>query len=402
MSQISLVLVYDPDQHAPAGGDAAARLRSYLDGAVPLSGEGWPLSVEHPEGRVRVHPAEAPRLLEVQFARSLLDEEERARAARATEALLVEIEVAQDELPMSGLGRGLALVRPLLDGLIAVFDSEGSSVHPGHWASSVADAPVPPRPESLFAMHAVGGESGFRWIHTHGLSRFGLPELEVLEVPDDDASVVAHVVNAVAARIVLEGVPEPGQQVEWGQHIHAALVPWSEVSALSVTGGAADERDAMHPEENRVLVVGSPGDWHNLVDAIPQWGEHPVLYRSDWETGRMETLAAARWPLFVGVRKVLAELDDFRFVAKLAYAPDGGFREHLWFEVTDADVQFVVATLLNEPHQDMGLHQGDEGRHDIERLSDFSIYSPFGVFNPETLPQLAAWVDHQLSRTPSA
>ena len=117
----------------------------------------------------------------------------------------------------------------------------------------------------------------------------------------------------------------------------------------------------------------------------------------------MEALAGARWSLFVNLRRVLAPLgEEFRFVAKLAYSPDDGFREHLWFEVVDAEVDKVTATLLNEPHQDMGMHQGDTTTHDVQRLSDFNIYTPFGAFNPESLPQLAAWVSHQLEREASS
>lgn len=394
MDTIELAFIYDGDNTPPSVERANALLKRDRDPSRPL--DPWPLVLDDPLGAVTVEPAQAPELNRFQLAHARLDDEQMARAMAATRALNVTITAGADELPMAALARGLRTIRPLLEGFVAVFDPHSTHLHPGHWGQAVADAPVPPRPEALFALHAVGDADGPRWIHSHGLARFGLPELEVLEAPAEHANELGHLVGAVAARLLLEGVPDEGDVTLWGNNVAAALVPWDQVSELAVTGGDADDRDDAHAPSNRVLVVPTDAGWASVATQVPAWGEHPVFYRTDWETHRMEALARARWPLMVLLHGAVGDDDRFRFLAKLGYGPDGGYREHLWFDLVQASSYGLNATLLNEPHQDLGMHAGDRADHDVDRLSDFVIYTPIGSFDPESLPQLAAWVQGQL------
>lgn len=396
MDTIELAFIYDGDNLPPSATRASALLNRPTAPGRPAPS--WPLVLRDPLGEVSVEPAQAPELNRFQLAHARLDDAQMERAMAASRALDVTIHVGEDELPMAALARGLRLVRPLLDGFVAVFDAAASHLHPGHWGQAVADAPVPPRPEALFGLHAVGDGDGPRWIHSHGLARFGLPEIEVLEAPAEHANELGHLLGAVAARLLLEGAPDPGEVTLWGNNIAAALVPWREVAELAQTGGGAQDRDDLHHADNRVLVVPTDDGWDTIASQVAAWGEHPVFYRTDWETHRMEALARARWPLFVLLHGAVGRDERFRFLAKLGYGADDGYREHLWFDLVRASDHRLTAILLNQPHQDLGMGPGDQGDHDVDRLSDFVIYTPLGSFDPESLPQLAAWVQGQMAR----
>ena len=77
-----------------------------------------------------------------------------------------------------------------------------------------------------------------------------------------------------------------------------------------------------------------------------------------------------------------------RRVDRHAIADDQAGREHLWFEVHDVRDDQVDATLVNEPYDVARLRQGDRGAHDVERITDWLIPTPFGLITPRS--QVAA------------
>ena len=398
MIEIDLVAILPPGAAVPSDMATAATLHEYLGDEAKISGMRWPLVIHRGEVTVTIQPGPAPELYETQLARTVLDDEQKAAVDQATDAMVFTIAFPDEMIAMTGMRLGLVLIRPLLKGYLAIFDPGSFSALPGHWLESVAHAPVPPRPESLFSIHAVrADEDGRLWLHTHGLRRLGLPELEALDGGPDDSYALGHLINAIATRLLVHGLPTLHEAHWWGHGIALALVPWPEVAHFAGSaGGGADDRDENHAEDNLVLCLPGDDGWRNGAEIAGTLGPNPVFYRSNWETERMETLARARWELYVQLHKVLAEHPDFLFTAKLAYGDDDA-REHLWFEVHSVDRGSMVAKLLNEPYGDLGMHEGDIASHPVDRLTDLAIHSKYGTFDPERMPQLAAWVGSQMA-----
>jgi hypothetical protein len=99
--------------------------------------------------------------------------------------VLVEMLDPGPALPAAVLfGTGLAdRIASLADGV--VHDPEAIRVYgPGGWR--VEPPGEEPAPRDHVTLHVVPDEPpGTAWIHTHGLRKFGRPELEVYDVPDE-------------------------------------------------------------------------------------------------------------------------------------------------------------------------------------------------------------------------
>jgi hypothetical protein len=109
-----------------------------------------------------------------------------------------------------------------------------------------------------------------------------------------------------------------------------------------------------------------------------------LLRFSNTATSLMAARARRSLPVFRELATELVELEPTALV-KLGYPVDGGGpddREHLWFRVHGIDGDSVDATLVNSPFHVARLREGDRGRHPLELLSDWTIFTPVGQITP--------------------
>ena len=66
------------------------------------------------------------------------------------------------------------------DEILAVMDCPAEKLLSGKWVSFAAKSRIPPSPRYLFTVQAVSNGDDEIWLHTHGLRRCGLYELEIL------------------------------------------------------------------------------------------------------------------------------------------------------------------------------------------------------------------------------
>jgi hypothetical protein len=83
---------------------------------------------------------------------------------------------------------------------------------PGTWRITDPLAEVDVREH--VTVHAVGAESSEgAWIHTHGLIKFGRPEFEIYDVPENMASGTAAALNDLAQYVITGAFVAPGETV---------------------------------------------------------------------------------------------------------------------------------------------------------------------------------------------
>ncbi|MGL4461984.1 MAG: DUF4026 domain-containing protein, partial [Planctomycetia bacterium] len=129
---------------------------------------------------------------------------------------------------------------------------------------------TPPRTAGLFSIHrlassTVRGEPHY-WLHTHGLERAGVPDLELYDVPDRYLSAACELFEATAELWIEFGTPPPQQPFSVGRDLNLAWLPWQAVVSgmPAETVGGWDYRRAgpEHTGFRAVLVAESaPKAW---------------------------------------------------------------------------------------------------------------------------------------------
>lgn len=310
----------------------------------------------------------------------------------------VSLSLTLGESPLTNYHRQLQVLDALTAAPALAYDADAATPRPAGWLLQAARAQTPPNPANLFTIHAVAGEGGDVWLHTHGLVRCGSLELDMVDIPEAGANVCGELLNQVAALFIEQGVPEPGEPFLAGQGIELVWLPWD--AALdhipkTALGGLEDRTDDVHTGPRAVLFAPGKGllgrrKYRSVAGYISTLEDNPLLYISQMETQRMTLLASEMLPRFLQLMSQHSSLEDWLFLVKLGYETNhaSSEREHLWFQVHAQRGGEVDATLLNEPYGVGSMHEGERRRHSLDRLTDWAILCPHGRFNADTIGAL--------------
>jgi hypothetical protein len=332
--------------------------------------------------RVWVQPTRTA--LSSELARRGLKGEDRRLAQRSEWALGVGASIRFD--PLRDYHEQLRVLHALVPDAVAFVDASAFRVRPGLWLREAAATAVPPPAESLWTIHAVHDrpDGDLLWMHTHGLDRCGVIDLEILEVPRAGKGPMADLLNAAAALFIDLGTPEPRDPLCLGEGIEIVWLPWEKASRRQRDPAHAGPRGVLFaPARRRGGGLGRVTQYASRLEA------DPVLYVSALQTERMAMLATDRFDRFSRLQARFGAREGWEFLVELWYEIDGAAcdceREHLWFRVQSIDGEEVDATLVNEPHLIERMRLGDRARHSLERLDDWSILCEHGRFGPDSV-----------------
>lgn len=314
------------------------------------------------------------------------------------------VKTALGDRPLERFHAQLTLLHVVAPDPALVLDANTETPHPGVWLDDVAAAQTPPSPTTLFTIHNVHQEDGGPvWLHTHGLARCGLIELDMVDVPGEVAGLAAELLRATALRFLDHGAPEPDEPFVVGSDMELLWLPWEEGvrKVPRRVPGSARDRDESHVGRRGLLfaperaLLGrrkyqSPAVYRPILES------QPVLYISDAETRRMAALANERIGELRGLFQGFGQQEDWLFMVKLGYpvddARDANHHEHLWFTVHDFSDGVVDATLENEPFDIASMSEGERSLHSLDKLSDWLIICPHGQFGPGQVRALERFV----------
>jgi len=321
-------------------------------------------------------------------------EEEMEAIARSESALTVFMEFPGDSRKAYHLQ--LKVVKAMVPDLLAVMDESAERLVSGRWVTLATESNVAPSAQSLFTVQAVGGENGSVWLHTHGLNRCGLYELEVLSSDQDNYSDHFNVINTFAS-ILLDSKdrPEPGDGVRIGMFdvnrpMVATYVSWtkglSEYPGIDL-GGIEDRRQGHNTKTAVVFLYKEEKDemtrtFRKVSEFNGLWADNPLFFISTRETERMSALARERF----GMVKYMAE-KNCPVILKIALRTDHGEsdddHEHIWFELIRFDGDEFEARLTQEPYDVSAMHTGDVGRYSVDNVTDWLIQTPDFTVAPD-------------------
>lgn len=313
---------------------------------------------------------------------SLDDPDERRAAERSM--WLLGTETYLGEAPAKGFQIQLRVLdAAVTPGMPAAFDDSALSIRSGRIIREIARSKTPPRAGVLFGIHETPVDGERVWVHTHGLGRFGLPEIEVVGLGKERSRDAFDLVDAVADALVSGSGPTPDGLLTLGDGIEVVLVT-PEDALMRLTAGP-ELRDA--GQEDHLVHSLAVVDTEGLppFGALDHFAECPVLFKGRLESDRQAQLAKERYGVF-GQLFAMHRREGWRFHVKLCFegVGDPPSYEHLWFEVRELKPGKIKGVRLNEPMMTRVARQGETGWHDYARLSDWNIVTPNGNFDPES------------------
>jgi len=300
----------------------------------------------------------------------------------------------------------LRIIDAMFPDVLAVLDCPSEKLLSGRWVSLAARCNTLPSPRYLFTVQAINNGGDEVWLHTHGLKRCGMYELEILCSTRDMCNDHYKVIEAFAYHMLesKEGI-KPGDAVfvaqSGGSYIVCTAVDWKEALKFypdAELGTEEDRDDDVHSEDTYVIMTyDSPDDEENkryslLQDYDEDLEDNPMFMLSSAETARMKSLAIERIPYM----KLGFENKDNTVILKIGLTVDKEYwddddepgREHIWFELKEIGDGCVVAELTQDPYYVSGMKKGDIGTYPFEDITDWMIFTKECTITPDDVYKL--------------
>lgn len=347
------------------------------------------LEVEGSEYTAKVVPVELkiPEMYRIQHFFPDVDIEAVENAGTGLE---VAVEFGEDAL--ASYHAQLKILHALLPETVAVIDDSSEKILSGRWVALAAESSVPPAPRYIYTVQAVAGEEeDCVWLHSHGLNRCGLPELEILNSTKEMYQSHYNVIETMANRMLelLEPLEpkEPLFVARMTEEIPmvATLVEWQEAVEHypeDMLGGKAD-REAGHNENTCAIFVYPTHEDVEKKNYAPvcifdEYMEaNPIYMISTEETERMKRLAGERMDYMLKA----FENKENKIIVKIGLKIDEEFRdeqnqwEHIWFELLEPLEGKLRCRLTQEPYYVKDMHEGSEGIYPFDQITDWLIFT---------------------------
>lgn len=313
--------------------------------------------------------------------------------SKARDAITVYMDLGKD--PQKGFHLQLKIVEAIAPNMLGLLDESAERLLPAKWVKMAAKSKVVPGPNSLYGVQTIAGDKGEVWLHTHGLNRCGVTELEVLQSNANDYYFHYHLIQTYASYLLENiGKFDPYSESAYigrlinGQPIVVACLPW--VSALKEykklkLGNADDRKEGHNSKTSVIFVYKTENDEKNkriskLSDYNGLGGDNPLLFISNKETERMQTVARERFN-FV---KAMSDNKENNILIKIALLTDDGVNcEHIYFQLIEFVGDKFRAKLIQEPYNVSNIHEGDEREFTANDVTDWVIYTPESVISAE-------------------
>ncbi|MCA8915450.1 MAG: DUF2314 domain-containing protein [Planctomycetes bacterium] len=333
------------------------------------------------------------------------DEEEYELARRSRWMLLVRMHYEPDDEPNEHFHAHLKLADVIADGLAtACIDMNSFILRSKTTLHELAACKVAPAPEEMYQVHESPGGDIY-WLHTRGLKRFSMPELELIGVPRESLHDALTAFQWLIAYILPVYIPEQGLDFSFGAEVAIRLAPLEDVlkqmdrSAL----GGRDDRKRTGLEGWRMVVCdqAKPVGIQGFLKSVQ--GD-PIFWLSDEESARRAHLARVRFGHAAAAwyssqyahRRMAVKLgvpfndncDDLSASLNEEELPEGASREHMWFELQAIEGKSLVAKLESEPVYATYLKKGDTYHLPIHQLSEFNLTLDGQTYSPATIAEL--------------
>lgn len=343
---------------------------------------------------IRPYYVELPEMYRMQHFFKDVDME---KVANTKTGLLVEMAFSEDAL--SSYHAQLKIITAMMPSVMAVLDHGSEKILSGKWVSLAAWSKVAPAPRYIYTVQAVSDKDGSVWLHSHGLNRCNLPELEILDSNKDTYAEHYNIIETAANRMLDngEGLEEKEPmflaQVTDEIPLLITIVDWREAIAKypkKLLGGKRDRKEGHNSHTCAIFCYPTP-EALEAKEYVPVMvfdeylSENPMYMLTNKETERMKALALERLPYM----KNKIGMEDTVILVKIGLEVDEEFREdensreHIWFELNEAKDGNITCTLTQEPYYVKDLHEGDVKTFPESAMTDWIILKEGDRFTPD-------------------
>lgn len=321
-------------------------------------------------------------------------EEEKEAILTAKDAITVFMEFNEKAAKCYQLQ--LRLCYALVPNMYGIIDESAEKILPARWVYMCCQTKTLPNPKNLFSVQAVVEDNGEVWLHTHGLTRCGINELEILRSDSKNYQNHYNLILSYATylldRRLKKETPMGGAYIGMlinRQPIVVTSTSWTKALTYYKhldLGGIKDRKLGHNSKTNVIFLYKDETDQEkNILNKITifdnLWGDNPIFFVSDAETERMKKMAQER---FDYVKEAFKDKDNsvsIKIGMPIMNKKDKF--EHIWFDLLEIGDKKFKARLTQEPYDNINMKINDEAWFTINDVTDWIIYTKKNRISPD-------------------
>lgn len=331
----------------------------------------------------------------IESSRKNFSQEEKEKLKEARWALTIAMKFNNDSKKSYHLQ--LKLATSMVPNVIGIMDESAEKMLSGRWAKMTANSNVTPGADDLYSVQAVQDKNGEVWLHTHGLCRCGITELEILQSNNESYNYHYNIITTFASYLIDKKEEFRGSayigMLSNKQPIVVTCESWTkglkEYKNLEL-GNVKDRKKGHNSKTSIIFIYKNQEDEKNkkltkVSEFNELWGDNPIFFISNEETARMKALAMERFDIV----KEEANKTENKICIKIGL-PVGGDNEfeHIWFELIEFEEDRFKAKLLQKPYN-VKMREGTEDWYTVDDVTDWVIYTSDFAINPSNAFLLA-------------
>jgi uncharacterized protein YegJ (DUF2314 family) len=232
------------------------------------------------------------------------------------------------------------------------------------------------------------GEDGKTWIHTHGLSKFASPEVELFSISEADMPAAERFLHELCNDLAFGEGPAPRQVVSTSVGMAFTLLPCEEARTnLFIAPESFDGHLLGY------LTVVSPEGRHSMGEILQHYREQ-FEEESDEEAEAQQELATRLLPQFKARFLRRGLMEPLGFVVRAPFevhpAGDGGevAEEHLWVEVVSWTEEGIIGRLVDGGQTTTEWRKGAHVAIDESQINALGVTREGRMLDPDELEAL--------------
>lgn len=228
------------------------------------------------------------------------------------------------------------------------------------------------------------------WVHTHGMAKFGAPDVEMFHIADDDLPAAETFFQELCTDLAFGQGPQSRQVIATSVGMGFQLLPCDEGRANLYQ---VDPDTFVGHNQNILTVVAPEGGRHAMSEILKHYRER-FTKESDAEAEKKQTDASRLLPIFKGryMRKGLMEPLTFLVRAPFEVHPPGvdetAEQELLWVEVVQWDEGTLIGKLVEGGTRTTEWRKGSHVEVDDSQINALAVSREGRQLEPEEMEQL--------------
>ncbi len=272
---------------------------------------------------------------------------------------------------------------------VAFADLGTSIIRGARWARDMAFSCALPSISLLCNIHRVKDGEGKIWLHTHGLRRCAIPEIEIFEANDESVEECSSLVERVVRRFLDLGLPPEDEAFAVGKGLE---VIWLSRETLK-EDWAAQLRKDNHTVPSLVLFSSIGGtDWRRLESpALSADFLQSDLFVPKAEVQSRRLLAYERFNRFRTLYSAYSQREDwsfFVFVGLVDEGPIDDANQFAWLFVDKLTERGFLAREVDKLESPAGDDSKEAYHYELHFMVDWLITCPEGLFSAADVSML--------------